>query len=189
MFKFNYNARPRLYVVDNFYEDPMAVRELALQQEYNFEPWYRGRRTAKQFLFPGLKERFEEVIGKKITRWEEHGMNGRFQHCTVEDMLVYHCDEQTWAATIYLTPDAPFQCGTTLWAHKGYKCRGRDEFSTKGYAFNAGFLDKTPLEPVDVVGNVFNRLVIWDAWSIHSASEYFGMKKENSRLFQIFFFD
>lgn len=189
MFKFNFNAKPRVWVVEDFYEDPMAVRNYALQQEYNFEPYYRGRRTQQQFLFPGLKERFEEVMGVKIVKWEEHGMNGRFQHCTVEDALVYHCDEQKWAAAIYLTPEAPFQCGTTLWAHKKYRTRSKFEFKTKGYAFEKGFLDKTPLEPVDVMGNVFNRLVIWDAGSCHSASEYFGTKKEDSRLFQIFFFD
>jgi hypothetical protein len=189
MFEFNFNAKSKIWVVEDFYNDPMAVRNYALNQEYNFEIYYRGRRTQQQFLFPGLKERFEEIMGIKIKKWDDHGMNGRFQHCTVEDALVYHCDDQTWAAVIFLTPEAPFQCGTTLWAHKKYGTRSKYEFATKGYAFEKGFLDKTPLEPVDVMGNVFNRLVIWDASSCHSASEYFGTKKENSRLFQIFFFD
>ena len=35
-------------------------------------------------------------------------------------------------------------------------------------------LDPTPWEKVDVVGNVYNRLVIWDAHAIHQASQYFG---------------
>lgn len=189
MFRLSNFSVPTLWVVDNFYDDPLAVREFALQQEYNFEPYYRGRRTLNQFLFPGLKERFEQIMGIKIKRWEDHGMNGRFQHCTVEDALVYHCDDQTWAATIYLTPEAPFQCGTSLWAHKKFRTRNKREFDTKGYPFDKGFLDKTSLEPVDVIGNVFNRLVIWEAANVHSATEYFGMKKEDSRLFQIFFFD
>jgi hypothetical protein len=42
---------------------------------------------------------------------------------------------------------------------------------------------------VDVLGNVYNRLVIFDASAIHSASQYFGTVKENSRLWQMFFFD
>ena len=41
----------------------------------------------------------------------------------------------------------------------------------------------------DVLGNVYNRLVIFDASAIHSASEYFGTIKENARLWQMFFFD
>jgi hypothetical protein len=55
--------------------------------------------------------------------------------------------------------------------------------------FKNNFYDKSGLEVVDVVGNVYNRLFIFNAKSIHAASEYFGDTKENSRLFQIFFFD
>lgn len=50
-------------------------------------------------------------------------------------------------------------------------------------------LDPTPWEPVDVAGNVYNRLVIFDASNIHAASQYFGTKKENCRMWQMFFFD
>ena len=188
---FNLNAKPRFWCVDDFYEDPYAVRQLALNQQFHFDDFYRGKRTANQFLFPGLKERFESIINRKITKWEEHGMNGRFQHCTVNDQLVYHCDSQTWAAAIYLTPDAPPETGTTLWRHKRTKIRHQSEMhdGPNGYPFDKGFLDRTPYEAIDVVGNVFNRLVIWDGGSIHSASEYFGMEVADSRLFQIFFFD
>ena len=38
-------------------------------------------------------------------------------------------------------------------------------------------------------GNVFNRLVIFDARLIHSAGDYFGHNIETGRLFQMFFFD
>ena len=111
------------WVIDNFYKDPDAVREFALAQEYQInndgEQGYIGRRTVKQFLFPGLKEEFERIIGHKITRWEDHGMNGRFQHAVAGEPLVYHCDDQAWAGMIYLTPDAPYQCGTNTYALKG----------------------------------------------------------------------
>ena len=36
---------------------------------------------------------------------------------------------------------------------------------------------------------MFNRLVIWDAHLIHSATDYFGHSPETGRLFQMFFFD
>ena len=55
--------------------------------------------------------------------------------------------------------------------------------------FRRGFLDSTEFEMVDTVGNVYNRVVLFDAKMIHSASEYFGTTKENGRLFQLFFFD
>ena len=46
----------RAIIVDNFYEDPYAVREYALQQEFFDDPGYIGRRTRAQHLFPGLKD-------------------------------------------------------------------------------------------------------------------------------------
>jgi hypothetical protein len=44
-------------------------------------------------------------------------------------------------------------------------------------------------ELVDKIGNVYNRLVIFDAKLIRSASCYFGNNDNNCRLFQMFFFD
>ena len=43
-------------------------------------------------------------------------------------------------------------------------------------------LDGTQFEPVDVFGNVYNRLVIFDASCIHSSSGYFGTVKENCQI-------
>lgn len=188
-------AKQTSWTVDNFYENPDEVRKFALDQDYHIGGigrGYIGNRTHQQFLFPGLKERFEEIMGQKITKWEEHGMNGRFQYCWSGQPVVYHCDRQMWGGMIYLTPDAPFECGTTLYAHKKTRARTYNE---DGYDYSwknipgDPHLDGTPFEPVDVHGNVYNRLAIFDASCIHSASEYFGTVKENCRLWQMFFFD
>ena len=55
--------------------------------------------------------------------------------------------------------------------------------------FKGNFYDKSPWDLVDVVGNVYNRMAIWDAKLVHAASQYFGDNKQNSRLFHMFFFD
>ena len=55
--------------------------------------------------------------------------------------------------------------------------------------FSTGFYDSTQFDVVDVVGNVYNRLVIWDALTLHAATKYFGTDLHNSRLFHLFFFD
>ncbi len=183
------------WIVDNFYENPDEVRKFALEQDYlegGIGKGFIGRRTHQQFLFPGLKERFEEIMGRKITAWEEHGMNGRFQISWSGEPLVYHCDSQKWGGMLYLTPDAPYQCGTTLYAHKQTRARTYyDQGWDAAWKDISGdpHLDGTSFEPVDVLGNVYNRLVIFDASAIHSASEYFGTVKENARLWQMFFFD
>jgi hypothetical protein len=190
---FNKDRMPGLWVVDNFYADPDAMRKFALEQEYHqggIGRGYIGRRTFKQFLFPGLKEEFEKIMNRKITKWEEHGMNGRFQYSMEGEPLVYHCDDQSWAGMLYLTPDAPPETGTSTYAKKGTDIRHKTHPDIM-QCFRAGSqnLDRTLFEPVDVLGNVYNRLVIFNAGYIHSASEYFGYTKENCRLWQMFFFD
>jgi glycosyltransferase involved in cell wall biosynthesis len=190
-FSVSIQTKPRLWIIDNFYEDPYAVREFALNQEFEENlDYYKGNRSKNQFIVPGTKEAFEKIIGKKITNWTEtHGMCGRFQYCTAQDDLVYHCDGQTLAGMIYLTPDAPHSCGTSLFAHKRTGLRNENDFDDVDVFGETGFYDRTKFELVDTAGNVFNRLVLFDAKCIHSANEYFGTNKNNSRLFHLFFFD
>ena len=193
-FGFSKIQKSTTWIVDNFYEDPDSIRKFALDQDYHIGGigrGYIGNRTHQQFLFPGLKERFEEVMGRKITRWEDYDMNGRFQYCWAGQPRVWHMDNQMWGGMIYLSPDAPFECGTSLFAHKKTRARSRDDegWGVSWTGPGDPHLDGTPFEPVDVLGNVYNRLVLFDASCIHSASEYFGTVKENCRLWQMFFFD
>ena len=184
------NRKPQMTtcVVDNFYADPMAVRNFALKQEFVEEKdYYKGCRTKHQYFLPGTKEAFEKIMGIQIREWESHGMCGKFQYCTAQDSLVYHHDGQTWAAMIYLTPDAPYDCGTSLFASKNGARKSSD--ANIGTAFDGGFYDSTKFDLIDSIGNVFNRLFIFDAQNIHAASKYFGQTIEDSRLFHIFFFD
>lgn len=192
-FKITDGEDKRLFVVDNFYEDPLAVRNFALSQYFFDDEGYLGMRTRKQFFFDGVKERFEKIINKKISSWEEQSMNGRFQTCKAGTPLVYHCDEQKWAAMVYLTPDAPIECGTSFYRHKATKKYHNSQFYDNQEDFTSvfnqkTFVDKTPYEMVDTVGNVFNRLVIFDGGLIHAASEYFGWDIPSSRLFHMYFF-
>lgn len=183
----------RLFVVDNFYENPDEVREFALQQWYFDDQGYLGMRTRKQFLFEGVKERFEEIIGRKINRWEDQSMNGRFQTCKAGTPLVYHCDEENgqtlWAGMVYLTPDAPYDAGTSFYAHKKTKIRHNSHPDIAQCFNQKTFVDSTPYEMVDTVGNVYNRLVIFDGGMIHAASNYFGWDIPSSRLFHMYFFN
>lgn len=190
--------KPKVWVVDNFYHDPDSVRSFALSKQYHeggFGKGYIGRRTVERFHTKDLFHSFKEIMGMDLDKdsWEFNGMNGRFQVAWAGEPLVYHCDSQKWAAMIFLTPDAPYSCGTTLYAHK--KTRARS-YHDKGWDASWGqelggdpHLDGTPFEPVDVIGNVYNRLVIFDASSIHSASQYFGTVMSNARLWHMFFFD
>jgi hypothetical protein len=186
------NIVPEIVVVDNFYSNPDEVRAIALEQQYAPDiRYHKGQRTSKKFIAQGTKQIFESLLCKKITNWVEYEYNGIFQFCTAEDPLVYHSDVQSYAGAIYLTPDAPVETGTSFYRSKKFKevrkCHVND--SNYGEVFMGGFYDKTNFELIDSIGNVYNRLTLWNAKLIHSASQYFGTEKNNSRLFHLFFFD
>ena len=180
---------PSYIVIDNFYTNPDSVREFALTCDFQYHPNnHKGKRTDQCYRFDGLKERFEQIIGRKITNWEKHGTNGCFQYCIGGDQLVYHCDFQQYAGVLFLTPDAPVNTGTSLFRSIHTK-KMKVSSEEHSLVFRNGFLDPSEFELVDVIGNVYNRLVLFDSLHIHAASEYFGNTLENGRLFQLFFFD
>ena len=88
-----------------------------------------------------------------------------------------------------MTPDAPLSAGTAF-----YKFRDGSMSSIDGKILdNQKDTDKwsqdfTKWELVDKVGNVFNRLVLFNSTRYHMSMDYFGDCKENGRLFQVFFF-
>ena len=186
------NLSPGFLSYDNFYEDPDEVRRFALSLQFRENiQYHKGARTCESFAPPEIKDCFETLLNRKIENWNCRTYpNGVFQYCTAEDPIVYHMDKQTYAGVIYLTPDAPPECGTSFFRSKVNKIRRapEDEKMMEG-VFSRGFLDRTQFDLVDIVGNVYNRLVLWDAKMIHAASQYFGDRRENSRLFHLFFFD
>ena len=189
-FEVNSNPNTKFWVADDFYEDPEAVRNFALQQYYHDDNGFLGLRTRKQFFFEGVREKVEKIMNKTITKWNEYEMCGRFQSSKAGIPPVYHSDSQEYAAAIYLTPDAPTEAGTCFYMHKETKIRGGEKDIDWSKAFNQHtFVDSTPYVKVDEVGNIFNLIVIWDAQLIHAAPVYFGWDINSSRLFQLFFFD
>ena len=47
----------------------------------------------------------------------------------------------------------------------------------------------TKWEMTTMIGNKFNRLILYRGNMFHSSLDYFGSNKENGRLFQTFFFN
>jgi len=200
-------SMPHMLVVDNFYKDPNGIRAFALLQEYapNLKA-YKGKRTRERFLWPLLKEEFERLLGATIVDWLGQPANGCFQITGYNDPLVWHSDLQSYAAAVYLTPDAPIGAGTSFWRDKQHGCRRPpthplelDRFADDAKritAQNEVYTEYNVTHPdnwelVDRVGAVYNRLLMWDAKLIHSASSYEGLLGDaanKARLVQLFFF-
>jgi hypothetical protein len=187
MLVLNENSNKRLFVVDNFYENPDEIREFALRQEYLEDVrFYKGLRSVIPFRASGTKEAFENIIGQPIVQFDS-GNNGCFQITSSENPQVYHCDEQTWAGIVYLTPNAPVKAGTRT--HRSLRDWSRTGPETTPATFQTGFYDSHQFEIVDDIGNIYNRLVIFNGPMIHSAGPYFGNSMWNGRLIHLFFFD
>jgi len=189
-----YNKRsPHVLIVDGFYKDPDKIREFALSLPYSEDiKFYKGLRSDKPCLLPYVREEFMRLLHVEIADWMNQSANGIFQKTKDADPLVYHSDGQDYAAAIYLTPDLPVSMGTSFWKNKKTGCRRPPNHPLENKNIPAGdvYNDDTILnadawELVDRVGSVYNRLVLWDAKMIHSASQYGAM----DRLVQLFFFN
>ena len=195
VFFINRIPQKRLFVVDNFYENPDQIRDFALTQVNYKEDlrWYKGLRSDKNYATTEIKTAFERIIGEEIVNWEDYarnGVNGCFQIMMSKDQQVYHFDEQKWAAMIYLTPNAPFESGTRLHQSKiNNSYHSHENLDIIDDSFNGDFYDSTKWHTVDAAGNRYNRLVIMDSRHVHSAGSYFGNTLENGRLTHLFFFD
>ena len=190
-----------LIVVDNFYAKPDMVREYAMNElEFTSSDYHKGQRSNSRFILDGTKEKLETILGKRITNWNNGGYaNGVFQFCTADQPIVYHVDSQMYAAMVYLTPDAPPQTGTAMYRSKvtgissfpGQESRMGNEYvdTFRGNNKEMNFYDGTQFEKIDDIGNVYNRLVIFNSSQLHAATEYFGDAIDNARFFHMFFFD
>lgn len=181
---------PTFLVVDNFYTNPDMIREFALKQDFQENPkFHKGKRCINPgFRFPGLKEQFECILNARIDNFDKYETNGCFQYCIAGEQAVFHSDFQQYAGVLFLTPDAPPQTGTRFYRSKVTK-RMKASADEYGLVYKTGHLDSTQFDEVDVVGNVYNRIVLFDAKLIHAAPLYFGTDVKNGRLFQLFFFD
>ena len=184
--------------IDNFYSNPMEVREFALKQEFAVRGNYPGQRTVS-FLNDSLKKTFRDILfpfAGEITWWGGD-YTGSFQYTTAADRSWIHADSTTdWAAVCYLTPDAPVSAGTgifkhkaTGWMHYDYKLAGKDPNYDKLAPPGDDMQDYTKWEMVDRVGNLFNRLIMYRADNYHVSLDYFGKDINDGRLFQVFFFN
>ena len=185
-------------IIDNFYNDPLETRELALQQEFGVKGNYPGMRT-ESFVNQSVFDVIQKAIftaGGKITRWDTDQYNGSFQYTTSRDRSWIHADQTTkWAGVCYLTPTPPLSSGTGLFRHIQTGIESAPKNNNGEYDFD--LLDKiyldaqdmTKWEMTDRLANKFNRLVLHRGDFFHMSLDYFGQDKYDGRLFQTFFFD
>jgi hypothetical protein len=184
-------------IVDNFYTNVDDVRAFALSQDFGITGNYPGNRT-KSFADDTIKEHINSLIrptAGEITYWTTDEYNGAYQYTTQYERSWIHADQTTtWAALVYLTPDAPLSGGTGLFRHKETGLEMTPKLSDGTVddrlmsVINKDSQDLTKWEMTDRIANKYNRLVLYRGDLFHISLDYFGTNKDNGRLFQTFFF-
>ena len=196
---------PRFVLVkDNFYDNPKKVLKAAHQADY-YEPEHvTGYRSRLVYHQPGVKEKLEKILGIRITRWdtdpiEENGVFYQgFAQGKKREVPGVHSDEpyDDITALVYLTPDLPFDCGTSLWMHKA---TGLTDPATPADARRLGMKfadlkelleneskDRSKWIEIDRIGHRFNRVVAYPSGLFHSASRHYGESMADGRIYQTF---
>lgn len=198
------------WVIDDVLPDPDAVRERCIAKKtwkkgapYTDEVWPGMR--AIPCLEPAEMEIVEAAVRERTGAqrlWvQESAGGGRLNHNCVqlvgkgEGHVKPHTDSRAlcrYAAVLFLTPDAPADCGTGFY---------RQQLPSGALAGNIvqppheNLIDAfgTRFVPPDTfvedirVDNAYNRLLLYKANLVHSASAYCGEHPFTRRMTAVFF--
>ncbi len=195
-------------IVDNFYENPDAVRTFALSQKYKS----RKQMTNADYVFPGSRTKDLSIINRSLYEKVSQKINALFHNTKYDNMRwsittsfqsvgeefgsgVIHQDDNTvFAAVLYLTPNAPLDTGTSL--YKPNNLFDKEKYSAalkeNDIRFDKGqvVMDTAYHQMFDEVvrvNNVYNTLILYEGNQYHSANRFFGKTLKDARLAQVFF--
>ena len=197
-----------IMVIDNFYYAPDSVRQIALNMTFATRKDTTGCRT-QRYQPKGIREGIERAIKWRIKSWEDEKVQSEYDNGAffsgfdkgryAETPYVHYDTPTNWLTLlIYMTPDAPFDAGTSTWQHRetglisnptrkdaeGLKTSIRE--LREIFARDAD--NPKRWRELDRVGNVYNRAVVFTSNVLHSASKHFGSDQFNGRIFQGFRF-
>ena len=194
-------------VIDNFYKNPLDVRNLAEQAHYGkkgeLSKNVPGIESLIPFYSPQIIQKFETAIGAKIQVDLDHNAFGRFRLALEKDQrkTKVHYDNTQWTAVIYLTPDEYCKGGTSFYRHKAtglISPPSAEELSSLGLTQEqfdrevvlADSLIENRWEATRLCSMKFNRCVLLrGSQYFHGSDQLFGDSFENGRLTQNFFFN
>ncbi|MBK8144550.1 MAG: hypothetical protein IPK62_05900 [Bacteroidetes bacterium] len=193
-----------IIVKDSFYENIDEVLQAAKSATY-YEPEHvTGFRSTTVYHQKNIRRKLEQILGIKINRWDtdpiqENGVFYQgFSKGKRREIPGVHSDEPYNDITIliYLTPDLPVDCGTSLWMHKetGLMNPATPQDARKlGMTLSAlrellevESTDRSKWVEIDRIGNRLNRMVAYPSGVFHSATKHFGSTMSNGRLYQTF---
>lgn len=199
--------KQNIIIVDNFYQHPDEIRNIALTKEYpepEEEFTYPGKNSKGSFYSKELHEKFERVVNKKLDPADQ---NGYFRISLEKDTHKQdiHVDPSwDWGAVIYLT--LPEHCvdegGTSFWKHNtlGMEMCPKNDLQARHYGYPTykeawwttiygDGQDRSKWSQYFSSPMRYNRMVMLRTYLWHSHSYNFGKNLNNGRLVQLFFFN
>ena len=201
------------FCVDNFYEDPDAVRAFALENladySVNHGGRYPGKRTKSLHeLSPQLFDKFNKKLFSLFYDLKKSEVNWRvdtsFQLIapfsedpqSPKNLGWIHVDgAMVFAGIVYLTPDIGTQTGTSIFRldkpdtldNSNVKYQFYEHGTDDG-TYDAAILKHTAsFTETARFHNIYNRLVGFDGASYHGVNSYHVPKDKEPRLTQVFF--
>ena len=191
-------------IVDNFFEDPIQIRNYALSQDFSndLENSWPGKRTnSLHIINPKL---FHHVIKKSLQIFYKDDEHYEYE-ATMQFQLTDYSYGTGWVHSdsdniitgiIYLNPNDQLSSGTTIYQPKTIG-NTPINLDIKQQYFKGTIQDCTQarndnndqFEETIVIKNKFNRLVLFDSHLYHSANNFIGNDLDDSRLTIIFFID
>jgi len=176
-------------VIDDFYENPLRVRETALAMNFDEPPpldidqpqngGAARRVCCPDFVVKEAKEKLEELLRLDMRNYE---FQYRLTLGTSIKRAICHIDSCEYTAVMYLTLPEHCRGGTTL-----FKNIPTNHFRPQaGYEYN--YTNANDWQTVHQVEMKFNRMVVYPGRLFHSPTPpFFGDNIHNGRLSQTMF--
>jgi len=199
-----------MMVIDNFYDNPLEVRNRVLSFTYPEETGnvtYPGRNSKEAMLPPNSDQVFSHILQEPV-RGVPGSWHGVFRVALDGDKRTgeVHIDQScSWAGIVFMTPDEYCQSGTEFYRHKKFGTDGApltDEEAKRVYGMDTCAeviesligegKDSRDLSKWNLVSTLpmkFNRCVLFRPWLWHRSGKDFGTSVENGRLIQLLFFE
>lgn len=180
-------SKLNMLVIDNFYENPYAVRKFALSQDKFLNRQSPGYET-QSFLSIELKNNLQKILQSfgelsfEDNTISKQNTGSFFLNTSNTPAPWIHKDKPHYSAIIFLSENAPISSGTSILKLKN---------TQNGCIFdkNDRIFDKTTCIEIDNIGNKFNRVLIFNSHNYHVPNNYFGINDEDGRLTQVVWFN
>lgn len=196
----------RYLVIDDFYDDPDGLVELATQSIKGKDlprGNYAGVMTTHPFLGDSIRDALSKLILEPVINSATNA-NGRIRFTLEGDPFKYHIhydvDVKTkWAGVVYLSKDHPKVDGTIFWKHlrtglesvpntvEGFAKYGWKDFRDLRMFLKTEGMDESLWKKTITIPYKYNRLILFRPWMLHSPGPAFGNTLENCRKIQTLF--